>query len=177
MKQVSALVLTAALLTAPAANAEKIDKKTADTLECSEFNDQIGEEPVNIAEISIKFDALDQVKEIKVQRNKTEAQEAFELFFNAKNSTLKHETIPGKIIDTDEETHKPIYDWNIEKIEMVEAESANGDKIRLHINDHTYSGVPGSTVYYTVKGKSFSSEEHGNQTGCEGKLRFRMWRQ
>jgi len=172
LKSLTSLTFVLALLIVSAANAKQPQEKKLGSINCAEQSDVSEGDGGILGEVDIKLDGGDQVVEIKVKRTKTDTQEAVKLVFNAKNSKFKHETIPGKVMDTDEETHQPIYDWGIEKIEMIEAESADGNKIRLHLNDHNYAGTPGTTVFYTVNGKSFDSGSEGNMAICDGKMRF-----
>ena len=126
---------------------------------------------VDVGSIKITLGSDGKAESILIKRAKTESSEAFELNLDQKNAQITHEVGEGVVTDIDEETKKPIYNWGIPKIETIEAKS---DRVSfsLKINDHLYSGWPGSHADYEVDGKKSDSTLH--ILSCKGQLKFPM---
>ena len=79
------------------------------------------------------------------------------------SSKFVRATIKNKISGVDEETNKPVYESNIENVDVLEGRTSDGKQIRVILNDHTYSGHPGSS--FVVKAAGMTVESGGP---CEG---------
>jgi hypothetical protein len=170
MKLYCAIALSLAFIQ-PAFAAQK-----SGSIHCEEFNlggNDDGSDQ-HIANIDVKLDRHGEVVSVQVDRVKADDNEAFKLTFDHLNSQILHNIVSGKVIDTDEDTKKPIYDWGIEKIEMIDAQNEK-DGIHMMLNDHTYSGTPGSSFVYTVNGKKVASSP--NFMNCSGQLQLPLGNQ
>jgi hypothetical protein len=89
--------------------------------------------------------------------------------FDLKDSKIKRSIQKNKIEEGVEgDDGKPHYQWGIENIEVIEAVNARGQSLRLMINDHSYSGTPGSSVEYKDGNKVIVTSF--GQIFCEGPL-------
>lgn len=107
-------------------------------------------------------------EEILLKREATDDAPASQLDFNVANSAFTHEIRDAHPDGIDEETKAPIFPFGIDRVEVIEAIRNDGERLRLTLNDHRYSGHPGSSLE-TGKGERLTRSPYS--VGCEGKMR------
>lgn len=121
------------------------------------------------ARISVKLDHFGLASEVKVDRIKTENEPAFQLSFALGKTLISHDVRPGQLTGWDEETKEPMFNFGVRRVETIEATNAAGDRITLALNDHNYSGTPGSSVSYKRQGREVKTNY---AVRCEGPFRL-----
>lgn len=90
------------------------------------------------------------------------------ILLDKSNAKLSRRIEAGNVEDKDEETGELYYSWGIDKIEKIRAVGKEVS-VRLDINDHNYSGTPGSTIFITQNGNEIALPGGGEaMTMCDG---------
>ena len=159
MKLKYALLILTAIFTSfsYAGNVKKIT--------CAEVAD--GDEgQQTIGAITVELDETGTASYISYRKQAWENSSALNLQFSRRYSTIQHDVQKNTVEGIDEDTKKPIYPWNIEDVEVVNATNSKGDSIKFILNDHRYSGTPGSTVEYKLAGNI--GKNNGTLIICDG---------
>lgn len=165
------LILPALLLSGICAFAAP-KKSMANHIRCSEtMDDESGNWP-QVGSLTIQLDANGNATTISYLRKRTKTNPAINLQLNKNNAVIIHDIQLNRVEEIDEETKEPIYAWGIKDVETIDAKSASmGIELNIKINDHSYSGVPGSLITLKSKSLNLPHENESVMTHCEGKLR------
>jgi hypothetical protein len=137
---------------------------------CKEFDVDNFEDNTPVSITSIQLNNRGQAVSLSHRRRAYEGSPRLELKFSEKNSRVSHSIKKNEVVDFDEEAKKPIYLWNIEDIEVIEFTSANGQIIKIEVNDHLYSGDPGSSIHVNSKKSPYNVD-------CSGAVKLPMARE
>lgn len=135
--------------------------KSKEPIECS---NNAGGEPFGYAVVAINFSSLNKIESVSLSWKKN-GKPRNEIF-NKKNSKLVHRVIQG------EEAAENSANFGINEIEAIEVIRTDGSFIKVKINDHLYSGYPGSTIVMKVNGVEFDSSDTGEGVICRGSVMF-----
>lgn len=133
----------------------------AKTIVCNDVADQ--DAGVD-GKIVIKTDAQGKMVSLKANRQSRAADEEYEavmginLSFDAKTARFDSGTKKNTIDNIDEDTKEPTYSWGIENVKFFNAYNPNGDSVEITLDDHLYSGTPGSSVIYKQNGETSAAQ-------------------
>lgn len=154
-------------------------------LVCSTFNSEAGakviscEEPADdmtvVGNLTVQLTEKNEPTEITYVRKDAEIwsddagdyvmTKGFTVKFQPGDSTLSSQIVKNKI-EYYEDDGTPVYNYNIENVQQITASKKNGDELKVMVNDHSYSGTPGSTFFLKVNGQEIP--QAGQFFLCDG---------
>lgn len=143
-------------------------------LTCTEFNyadsdagsEEGSEEQVILGKVLVQFQANGKIQSIKVDRKNTNALTALKKEFNNQNSRIEHGMVKSEV----DENGDLLNNFGIEAVENIVVAQNGAEVLRIRVNDHSYSGNPGSSIAYSQSGKVFDTNVEGNAVTCEGRV-------
>lgn len=159
------IVLAAALMLSAQALA-------ADTLTCVEEYESDSGELVDVGTVTITMGKDGNAETVKISRKSIDDIPGFEQTFSrSRGDSVVHDIHEGIVDYTDEETGEVYYAFNVKKYEYITAANRQGQKINIHVDDHSYAGFPGSRLEIESKGVKVDTLNLSN-VSCTGTKRF-----
>jgi len=140
------------------------------SIQCKEFDVDNFEDDTPVSVTSIQLNHRGEAISLSHSRRAYEGSPQLELRFLEKNSKVSHSIKKNQVVGFDEEAKNPIYLWNIEDIEVIEFTSTAGKNIKIEVNDHLYSGHPGSSLHLNGKKSPYNVD-------CSGAVKLPMARE
>ena len=128
---------------------------------------ETGEDKV-ISTLMIELGTQGEPTSLRLDRVADEEFGELHISLDAKSAKFSRGIEAGNLEGIDEDTGEPYFAWSIDQIEKVRA-IGKDISVRLDINDHLYSGTPGSTIFIIQKGQEVALPSSGDaMTNCEG---------